>query len=116
MVRPSFSPWGVPVLLVKKKDGGARLCVDYWQLNKLTIKNKYSLPRIDDFMDQLRGVSVLSKIDLRSVYHQIKVKESDIPKTAFRTRSFVGLGGYYRRFIEGFSRIVMPLTQMTRMD
>nr|KYP76432.1 Retrovirus-related Pol polyprotein from transposon 17.6 [Cajanus cajan] len=116
MVRPSVSPWGAPVLLVKKKDGGARLCVDYRQLNKLTIKNKYPLPRIDDLMDQLRGASVFSKIDLRSGYHQIRVKESDIPKTAFRTRSFVGLAGYYRRFIEGFSRIVMPLTQLTRKD
>nr|KYP63406.1 Retrotransposable element Tf2 [Cajanus cajan] len=111
MVRPSVSPWGAPVLLVKKKDGKAHLCVDYRQLNKLTIKNKYPLPRIDDLMDQLRGASIFSKIDLRSRYHQIRVKESDIPKTAFRTRY-----GYYLRFIEGFSRIVMPLTQLTRKD
>nr|KYP72063.1 Transposon Ty3-G Gag-Pol polyprotein [Cajanus cajan] len=116
MVRPSVSPWGAPVLLVKKKNSGTRLCVDYRQLNKLTIKNKYPLPRIDDLMDQLRGALVFSKIDLRSRYHQIRVKESDIPKTAFRTRSFVGLEGYYRRFIEGFSQIVMPLTQLTRKD
>nr|KYP32282.1 Retrovirus-related Pol polyprotein from transposon 17.6 [Cajanus cajan] len=234
MVRPSVSPWGVPVLLVKKKDGGTRLCVDYQQLNKLTIKNKYPLSRIDDLMDQLRGASIFFKIDLRSGYHQIRVKESDIPKTSFRTRyghyeyvvmpfgvtnapavfmdymsrnfrplldrfvvvfiddilvysrsledhrehlrlvlevlreillyaklskcefwlsevrflghvistdgiavdpakveaviqwerprtateirSFVGLAGYYRRFIEGFSRIVMPLTQLTQKD
>nr|KYP62371.1 Transposon Ty3-G Gag-Pol polyprotein [Cajanus cajan] len=116
MVRPSVSPWGATVLLVKKKDGGTRLCVDYRQLNKLTIKNKYPLLRIDDLMDQLRGASIFSKIDLRSRYHQIRVKESDIPKTAFRTRSFVGLVGYYRRFIEGFSRIVMSLTQLTRKD
>nr|KYP32146.1 Retrovirus-related Pol polyprotein from transposon 17.6 [Cajanus cajan] len=234
MVRPSVSPWGAPVLLVKKKDGGAHLCVDYWQLNKFTIKNKYPLSRIDDLMDQLRGASIFSKIDLRFGYHHIRVKESDIPKTAFRTRydhyeyvvmpfdvtnapavfmdymnrifrpfldrfvvvfvddilvysrsledhhehlrsilevlrerqlyvklskcefwlsevrfmghvisvdgiainpakveamiqwerprtatkirSFVWLAGYYRRFIEGFSRIVMPLTQLTRKD
>nr|KYP39906.1 Retrovirus-related Pol polyprotein from transposon 17.6 [Cajanus cajan] len=205
LVRPSVSPWGAPVLLVKKKDGGSRLCVDYRQLNKLTIKNKYPLPRIDDLMDQLRGASVFSKIDLRSGYHQIRVKEGDIPKTAFRTRyghyeyivmpfgvtnapavfmdymsrifrsfldkfvakqlyamlskcefwldevkflghvisvegiavdpakvesvlqwerlrtvtdiqSFVGLAGYYRRFIEGFSKIVAPLTQLTRKE
>nr|KYP41892.1 Transposon Ty3-G Gag-Pol polyprotein [Cajanus cajan] len=115
LVQPSVSRWGAPVLLVKKKDGGSRMCVDYRQLNKLTIKNKYPLPRIDDLMDQLRGASVFSKINLRSGYHQIRVKEGDIPKTAFRT-SFVGLAGYYRRFIEGFSKIVAPLTQLTRKE
>nr|KYP51233.1 Transposon Ty3-G Gag-Pol polyprotein [Cajanus cajan] len=115
LVRPSVSPWGAPVLFVKKKDGGSRLCVDYRQLNKLTIKNKYPLPRIDDLMDQLRGASVFSKIHLRSGYHQIRVREGDISKTAFRT-SFVGLAGYYRRFIEGFSKIVAPLTQLTRKE
>ena len=233
-IRPSASPWGAPVLLVKKKDGGSRLCVDYRQLNKLTIKNKYPLPRIDDLMDQLHGASVFSKIDLRSGYHQILVKAEDVQKTAFRSRyghyeyvvmpfgvtnapalfmdymnrifrpfldkfvvvfiddiliysrtheehaehlrvvlgilrekqlfaklpkcdfwmkevqflghmisaqgiavdptkveavirwkspksvvkirSFVGLAGYYRRFIEGFSKIVAPLTQLTRKD
>lgn len=85
-IRPSVSPWGAPVLLVKKKDGSMRLCVDYSQLNKVTIKNKYPLLRIDDLMDQLVGASVFSKIDLRSGYHQIKLKNEDIPKTAFRTR------------------------------
>nr|KYP73010.1 Transposon Ty3-I Gag-Pol polyprotein [Cajanus cajan] len=86
LVQPSVSPWGAPVLLVKKKDGGSRLCVDHWQLNKLTIKNKYPFSRIDDLMDQLKGASVFSKIDWRSGYHQIRVKEGDVSKTAFRTR------------------------------
>ena len=85
-IRPSTSPWGAPVLLVKKKDGSSRLCVDYRQLNKMTIKNKYLLPRIDDLMDQLHGSSVFSKIDLRSGYHQILVKVDDVQKTTFRSR------------------------------
>lgn len=77
-VRPSVSPWGAPVLLFKKKDGSMRLCIDYRQLNKVTIKNRYSLPRIDDLVDQLVGARVFSKIDLRSSYHQIKVKDEDM--------------------------------------
>uniref|UniRef100_A0A2N9IM06 CCHC-type domain-containing protein n=1 Tax=Fagus sylvatica TaxID=28930 RepID=A0A2N9IM06_FAGSY len=165
-IRPSASPWGAPVLFVKKKDGSMRLCIDYRELNKVTIRNKYPLPRIDDLFDQLRGFEVFSKIDLRSGYHQLRVKEEDIPKTAFRTRdrklfaklkkcefwmdrvvflghvisrdgitvdpskieavvnwvrptnvsevrSFLGLAGYYRRFVEGFSCIATPLTRLT---
>ncbi|KAA3484713.1 DNA/RNA polymerases superfamily protein [Gossypium australe] len=87
--RPSFSPWGAPVLFVKKKDGSLRLCIDYKQLNKVTIKNKYPLPHIDDLFDQLKGTTVFSKIDLRSGYYQLLVKDSDVPKTAFRTRFMV---------------------------
>ncbi|GKA45850.1 putative reverse transcriptase domain-containing protein [Tanacetum coccineum] len=85
-IRPSSSPWGAPVLFVKKKDGSFRMCIDYRELNKLTVKNRYPLPRIDDLFDQLQGSSVYSKIDLRSGYHQLRVREEDISKTAFRTR------------------------------
>nr|GEX16670.1 putative reverse transcriptase domain-containing protein [Tanacetum cinerariifolium] len=85
-IRPSTSPWGAPLLFVKKKDGSFRMCIDYRELNKLTLKNRYPLPRIDDLFDQLEGSSVYSKIDLRSSYHQLRVREEDIPKTAFRTR------------------------------
>ncbi|GKA98380.1 putative reverse transcriptase domain-containing protein, partial [Tanacetum coccineum] len=85
-IRPSSSPWGAPVLFVKKKDGSFRMCIDYRELNKLTVKNRYPLPRIDDLFDQLQGSSIYSKIDLRSGYHQLRVREQDIPKTAFQTR------------------------------
>ncbi|GJR64681.1 putative reverse transcriptase domain-containing protein [Tanacetum coccineum] len=200
-IRPSSSPWGAPVLFVKKKDGSFRMCIDYRELNKLTVKNRYPLPRIDDLFDQLQGSSVYSKIDLRSGYHQLRVREEDIPKllVAFRThkfvivfiddiliysknkkehkehlkqilellkkeelyakfskcefwipkvqflghvidsegihvdpakiesikdwtspkspteiRQFLGLAGYYRRFIEGFSKIAKPMTKLTQ--
>ncbi|GJV36278.1 hypothetical protein Tco_1408755, partial [Tanacetum coccineum] len=210
-IRPSTSPWGAPVLFVKKKDGSFRMCIDYRELNKLTIKNRYPLPRIDDLFDQLQGSSVYSKIDLRSGYHQLRVRDEDIPKTAFRTRyehyefqvmpfgltnapavfmdlmnrvckpyldkfiivfiddiliyscnkeehakhlriilellrkekfqglhvdpakievvknwtspttptevcQFLGLAGYYRRFIDGFSKIAKPLTKLTQKN
>ncbi|GJU48876.1 putative reverse transcriptase domain-containing protein [Tanacetum coccineum] len=196
-IRPKSSPWGAPVLFVKKKDGSFRMCIEYRELNKLMVKNRYPLPRIDDMFDQLQGSSVYSKIDLRSSYHQLRVREEDIPKTAFRTRydhyefqvmpfgltntpavfmdlinrvckpyldkfvivfiddiliysknkeeheehlrlilellkkeelyakfskckfwiskirQFSGLAGYYREFIEGFSKIAKPMTKLT---
>jgi hypothetical protein len=85
-IRPSSSPWGASILFVQKKDGSQRMCVDYRALNDVTIKNKYLLPRIDDLFDQMRGARVFSKIDLRSGYHQMKIRPSDIPKTTFSTR------------------------------
>nr|GEX70572.1 putative reverse transcriptase domain-containing protein [Tanacetum cinerariifolium] len=85
-IRPSSSPWGAPVLFVKKKDGSFRMCIDYRELNKITVKNCYPLSRIDDLFDQLQGSSIYSKIDLRSGYHQLRVREQDIPKIAFKTR------------------------------
>ncbi|TYK14643.1 DNA/RNA polymerases superfamily protein [Cucumis melo var. makuwa] len=202
-IRPSVSLWGALVLFIKKKDGTLRLCIDYRLLNKVTIRNKYPLPRIDDLFDQLRGAALFSKIDLRSGYHQLKVRESDIAKTTFRTmyghyefrvmpfgltnapavfmdlmnrifhqyldhfvtvfvddilvysidreslfleyvvsakgvsvdlqkveavvnrerptsatevRSFLGLAGYNRRFIEDFSQLTLPLTASTRKN
>ncbi|GJX56818.1 putative reverse transcriptase domain-containing protein [Tanacetum coccineum] len=84
-IRPSHSPWRAPLLFVKKKDASMRMCIDYRELNKLTAKNRYSLLRIDDLFDQLQGARYFSKIDLRSSYHQLRVHEDDIPKTAFRT-------------------------------
>ena len=85
-IRPSSSPWGAPIIFVDKKDGSPRMCIDYQSLNEFTIKNKYPLPRIDDLFDQLRGASLLSKIELRSSYHQLKIHNSDIPNTAFTTK------------------------------
>ena len=85
-VQPSSSPWGAPVQFVEKKDGTQRMCIDYRSLNEVTIKNKYPLPRIDDLFDQLKGACVFSKIDLRSGYHQLRIRHANIPKTAFVTR------------------------------
>ncbi|GJV25252.1 putative reverse transcriptase domain-containing protein [Tanacetum coccineum] len=155
-IRPSFSPWGAPVLFVKNKDGSFQTCIDYREQNKLTVKNRYPLLRVDDLFDQLQGSSVYSKIYLRSGYHQLRVREEDIPKTAFRTwyghykfqvmpfgltnaptnkkeheehlkailellkkeklyaKFSKCLAGYYRRFIEGFSKIAKSMTKLTQ--
>ncbi|WVZ80118.1 hypothetical protein U9M48_027621 [Paspalum notatum var. saurae] len=86
LIRCSISPWGAPVLFVKKRDGTMRLCIDYRELNAVTLKSKCPLPRIDALLDQLKGARYFSKIDLRSGYHQMKIREEDIPKTAFVTR------------------------------
>ncbi|GJW31949.1 hypothetical protein Tco_0051981 [Tanacetum coccineum] len=169
-IRPSSSPWGAPVLFVKKKDGSFRMCIDYRELNKLTVKNRYPLPRIDDLFDQLQGSSIYSKIDLRSGYHQLRdkkeheehlkailellkeeklyakfskcefripkvqflghvidsrgihvdpttiesIKDWASPKTPKEIRQFLGLAGYYRRFIKGFSKIAKSMTKLTQ--
>ena len=110
-IRPSVSPWGAPVLFVKKKDGTLRMCIDYRKINKVTVKNKYMLLRIEDLFDQLREASVFSKIDLRSGYYQLWVKEVDDSKIAFRTRY-----GHYEFLVMSFGLMNAPAAFMDLMN
>ena len=109
-IRTSTSPWGALVLFAKKKDKTLRLCIDYQQLNRVTIKNRYPLSRIDDLFDQLRGARVYSKIDLRTDYHQLRVREANIPKTAFRTRY-----GHFEFTVMPFGLVNAPAAFMDHM-
>jgi hypothetical protein len=107
----SMSPWGAPVLFVKKKDGTLRLCIDFRQLNKVTVKNKYPLPRIDDLFDQLKGAKIFFKIDLRLRYHQVTIKDEYINKTAFRRRH-----GHYEFTVVPFGLSNAPVVFMCLMN
>jgi hypothetical protein len=111
LIRPSVSPWGAPVIFIRKKDGSWRLCIDYRQLNKATIKNQYPLPRIDDLFDQMKGATVFSKIDLRSGYHQLRIKEDDVPNTTFKTRF-----GHYEFTVLPFGLTNAPGVFMSLMN
>jgi hypothetical protein len=108
---PSVSHWGEPTLIVKKKDGTLRLCIDYRKLNNMIIKNKYPLTRIDDMFDQLRGATIFSKIDLRSGYHQVRIKDGNIHKTTFRTRY-----GHYEFVVVSFELTNAPTTFIFLMN
>jgi hypothetical protein len=108
---PSVSPWGAPIPFVKKKDGTLRLCIDFQQLNKYTINNKYPLPRIDDLFDRLRGENIYSKIDLRVGYHQVRINEEDIHKTTFRT-----MYGHYEFVVVPFGMTNAPVVFMSLMN
>lgn len=111
LICPSVSPWGGPVIFVKKKDGSLRLCIDYRQLNKVTIKNRYPLPRIDDLFDQVQGARIFSKIDFKLGYHQLRIREENIHKTAFRTRY-----GHYDFTVVPFGLTNAPSVFMSLMN
>ncbi|MCH91211.1 hypothetical protein A2U01_0012137, partial [Trifolium medium] len=162
-IQPSTSPFSSPVLLLKKKDGTWRMCVDYRALNAITIRDRFPLPTIDELLDELGGARIFSKLDLTSGFHQIRVAPEDIAKTAFRThdghyeyclflrppssssgtaagtvapdpvkiqaildwpspktikglRGFLGLSGFYRKFVQGYATLALPLTQLLRKD
>ena len=110
-IRPIVSPRGAPVLFVKKKDGTLLMCIDYLQINKVTVKNKYPLSRIEDLFDQLKGEGVFSKIDLLLGYYQLRVKDVDVPKTTFRTRY-----GHYEFLVMPFGLTNAPTTFMDLMN
>jgi hypothetical protein len=110
-IRPSVSPWGAPVLFVKNKDGTLRLCIDFRQLNKVTVKNKYHFSRIYDLFDQLRGKKIFSNIDLISGYHKVRIKEEDISKTTFRT-----MYGHYEFTLVPFGLSNAPTVFMCLMN
>jgi hypothetical protein len=111
LICPSVSPWGAPVIFIRKKDGSWRLFIDYHQLNKATIKNQYPLPRIDDLFDQMKGVTLFSNIDFRSGYHQLQIKEDDVPKTTFKMRF-----GHYEFTILSFGLTNAPGVFMSLMN